>query len=65
MPTNNTVVWGSSVYHFPAGSNERGFKPEMDSKGRPTGRLVDTGNWSKRRNKRYEAIHRGFISVTD
>lgn len=65
MPTNNTVVWGSSVYHFPAGSNERGFKPELGSNGMPTGRLVDTGNWRKRRNKRYAAIFNGHISVRD
>ena len=60
-----TVVWMSSSYHFPDDANERGFVPEKDSQGRPTGRLLDSGNWQHRRNKRYQAIANGFISVKD
>jgi hypothetical protein len=60
-----TVVWMSSTYHFPKDANDRGFVPEKDEKGRPTGRLLDSGNWRRRRNKRYEAIRHGLISVED
>lgn len=59
------VVWMSSYYTFPAGSNERGFYPEKDGKGNPTGRLLDSGNWKRRRKHRYEAIRRGFISTSE
>lgn len=60
-----TVVWMSSSYTFPDDANDRGFYPEKDEKGRPTGRLLDSGNWSRRRNKRYKAISNGFISTKE
>ncbi|MFI6737418.1 hypothetical protein ACIBI9_31210 [Nonomuraea sp. NPDC050451] len=60
-----TVVWMSSTYHFPTDANDRGFFPEKDEKGRPTGRLLDSGNWNRRRNKRYQAIRNGFITPED
>lgn len=60
-----TVVWCSSTYHFPDDANERGFYPEKDEKGNPTGRLVDSGNWKKRRKNRYDAIRNGLISASE
>ena len=60
-----TVVWMTSTYHFPDDANERGFVPEKDENGRPTGRLIDTGNWNRRRNKRYRAILNGFVSAKE
>lgn len=65
MSGTRLVVWMSSTYHFPEGANDRGFVPERDKKGHPTGRLLDSGNWNRRRNKRYQAIRNGFISVED
>lgn len=57
-----TVVWMSSTYTFPDDANDRGFYPEKDPKGRPTGRLLDSGNWNKRRKQRYRAVSNGFVS---
>lgn len=58
------VVWISSTYLFPKDANDRGFYPEKDQNGRPTGRLLDSGNWKRRRNIRYEAIRRGLVSAS-
>jgi hypothetical protein len=60
-----TVVWMSSTYHFPDDANDRGFVPEKDDKGRPTGRLLDSGNWNRRRKARYRAIANGIISTKE
>lgn len=59
------VVWMSSSYIFPDDANDRGFYPEKDEKGKPTGRLLDSGNWQKRRNKRFRAISNGFLSTKE
>lgn len=60
-----TVVWMTSTYRFPKDANARGFYPEKDENGNPTGRLLDSGNWNRRRKQRYEAIRRGIISSED
>jgi hypothetical protein len=62
VETNN-VTWMSSTYQFPSDANERGFYPEKDEKGKTTGRLIDSGNWRKRRNKRFKAIANGLITA--
>lgn len=62
METNN-VTWMSSTYQFPQDANERGFVPEKDKDGKPTGRLIDSGNWRKRRKNRFEAVSNGFVTA--
>lgn len=59
------ISYGTSVYQVPDTTNPRGFYPETDDKGRPTGRLLDSGNWKRRRNKRYRAVRDGQASSED